>query len=260
MNNPDDQPGSLYDESPTDNVPALPLPLNRPFITYILLGAIGLMFVLETVLGGSTNRQVLVLLGANYGPGIMEGQVWRLFASMFLHIGIAHLAFNAYALFIFGLEMERLYNPSRFLIVYILSGLFGSLTSFATKGPLVLSAGASGAIFGVIGMNLAYFLLHRDALGRFGKARVQSTLVIIAINLLFGFTIPGIDNMAHIGGLVAGFVLGFGLAPRYEIINQYTSNPRVVDKTSLLARWWVVALGVFALAGSVPLAILFWQI
>ncbi|HMR68386.1 MAG TPA: rhomboid family intramembrane serine protease [Anaerolineae bacterium] len=260
MNEPDNHPGGLYDESPTDNVPALPLPLNRPFITYILLGAIGLMFGLETVLGGSNNPQVLVLLGANYGPGIMEGEVWRLFASMFLHIGIAHLAFNAYALFIFGLEMERLYDPGRFLVVYILSGLFGSLASFATKGPLVLSAGASGAIFGVIGMNLAYFLLHRDALGRFGKARVQSTLVIIAINLLFGFTVPGIDNMAHIGGLVSGFVLGYGLAPRYEIANQYTFNPRVVDKTSLLSGWWVVALGVIALAGGVPLAILFWQI
>jgi rhomboid protease GluP len=178
---------------------------------------------------------------------------------MFLHIGLAHLFFNSYALFIFGLEMERLYGPDRYLVVYILSGLFGSLASFASRGPEVFSAGASGAIFGIIGMNLAYFLLHRETFGQFGRQRVMNTLLIIGINLVFGFTVPGIDNLAHIGGLVAGFALGYGLAPRYQLIDEYTLNPRVIDTVSLLKRWWVVALGIIILAGGVTSAISFWS-
>lgn len=251
---------SPYDSPPPpiDTTPALPLPLHKPFFTYILLAAIVIIWLLMTLAGGSTNTRVLITFGANYGPGILQGQYWRLFTSMFLHIGIAHLAFNGYALFLFGLEMERLYSPGRYIVVYILSGLYGSLASFATKGPTVLSAGASGAIFGVIGMNLAFFLLHRETLGRFGRARIQGTLLIIGINLVFGFTVPGIDNMAHIGGLLAGIALGYGLAPRYEVRDEYTLNSRVVDVVSLLNRWWVVSLAVLLLAGGIPLAVTFW--
>ncbi|MCB9077098.1 MAG: rhomboid family intramembrane serine protease [Anaerolineaceae bacterium] len=244
---------------PLEPPPTLHLPLSKPFFTYALLAAIVIVWLMMTLAGGTTNPQVLVTYGANYGPGILDGQIWRLFTSMFIHIGGLHLLVNAYALFIFGLEMERLYSPDRFLIIYILSGLFGSLASFASKGPAVLSAGASGAIFGIIGMNLAFFLLHRDDLGRISQARIQGTLVIIAINLAFGFLVPGIDNMAHIGGLVAGYLLGYGLAPKYEVVNQYTSDARVVDTRSLLNRWWIPALAVVLLATGIPLSILYWQ-
>jgi len=239
--------------------PYLPLPVSNPFFTYILLGLIVIVWLLMEFFGGSTNSAVLVQFGANYGPYILlRGEYWRLFTSMFLHIGLAHLGFNAYALFIFGLEMERLYGPARYLVIYILAGLFGSLASFASRGPNVLSAGASGAIFGVIGMNLAFFLLHRDSFGQFGRQRVTSTLIIIGINLIFGFTVPGIDNLAHIGGLVGGFALGYGLAPRYEVVNRFTFNPTVIDSTSLWQRWWVPALAIGLLAGGIPLAVSFW--
>jgi rhomboid protease GluP len=236
----------------------LPLPVSRPFLTYILLGSIVVIWLLMELAGGSENPRVLVAFGANYGPLILDGQVWRLFTSMFLHIGLMHLFFNGYALFIFGMEMERLYGPDRYLLVYMLSGLFGSLASFASRGPAVFSAGASGAIFGIIGMNLAYFLLHRQTFGYFGRQRVMNTLVIIGINLVLGFTIPGIDNLAHIGGLLAGFAMGYGLAPRYTLTDEYTVTPRVLDTNSLLKRWWVPALAVVVLAGSVPLALSFW--
>ena len=108
-------------------------------------------------------------------------------------------------------------------------------------------------------MNLAFFLIHRHDLGRVSQARIQGTLVIIAINLVFGFMVPGIDNMAHIGGLVAGFLLGYGLAPKYEVVNQYSTDARVVDTRSLLNRWWIPALGVVILATGIPLSILYWQ-
>lgn len=242
--------------SPPNNY--LPLPFSRPFFAYILLAAIGIVYFLMELAGGSTDPRVLIRFGANYGPLILQGEIWRLFTSMFLHIGLMHLIFNAYALFIFGVEMERVYGPDRFIVIYILSGLFGSLLSFASRGPEMLSAGASGAVFGVIGMNLAYFLTHRDTFGQFGRQRITSTLVVIGINLFFGFTVPAIDNMAHLGGLIAGFALGYGLAPRYKVVDMVTT-PRVVDTISLLNRWWAPALGVILLAGGIPLAVSFWS-
>ncbi len=236
----------------------LPLPLSKPFFTYILLAIIVGVYLLMELAGGSTNTQVLIKFGANSGQHIiLYGEVWRLFTSMFLHIGLTHLIFNAYALFIFGVEMERIYGPDRFIIVYILSGLFGSLMSFAVRGPYVLSAGASGAIFGVIGMNLAYFIKHRDTLGHFGRQRMVSTLVIIGINLVFGFTMPGIDNFAHLGGLAAGFLLGYGLAPSYNV-DRYSIPPRVIDTLSLSKRWWVPVLGAIILAAGVYFSMSYW--
>lgn len=236
----------------------LPLPLNNPFVTYIMLGIIVIVWLLMELSGGSTNPRVLVQFGANYGPGILDGEIWRLFTSMFLHIGLTHLAFNSYALFIFGLEMERLYGSDRYLVIYVLAGLFGSLASFASRGPQVLSAGASGAIFGVIGMNLAFFLLHRESFGHFGRQRLMNTLLIIGLNLVFGFTVPGIDNLAHLGGLAGGFALGYGLAPRYQVVDQYTLNPRLVDRVSLLNHWWVPALAVIFLSAGVTFATSLW--
>lgn len=252
-------PHSAYNSPPVQpQRQSLPLPLSKPFFTYALLAAIGVVFLIEELVGGSTSTEVLIMLGANSGRHILlNGEVWRLFASMFLHIGLMHLFFNGYALFIFGLEMERIYGPDRYIVVYVLAGLFGSLASFAARGPLTLSAGASGAIFGVIGMNLAFFLLHRDSFGQFGRQRMISTLVIIGVNLAFGFTVKGIDNYAHMGGLVAGFALGYGLAPRYTV-NNSSIPPRVVDTVSLLSRWWVPAFGVVLLTSGVYLSMIFW--
>ncbi|RME76916.1 MAG: rhomboid family intramembrane serine protease [Chloroflexi bacterium] len=246
------------DAPPPPPTVRLPLPLSKPFFTYILLVIIVVVWLLMELAGGSTDPVVLVTFGANFGPAILDGEVWRLFTSMFLHIGLTHLFFNAYALFIFGLEMERLYGPDRFILTYILAGLFGSLASFAARGPAVFSAGASGAIFGVIGMNLAYFMLHRSTFGTFGRQRMMNTLVIIGINLVFGFTVPGIDNLAHIGGLVAGFAMGYALAPRYQVVDEYTLFPRVVDTVSLLNRWWVPVLALAVLSGGVSLSLTIW--
>lgn len=252
---------SVYNSPPPPPQPQaeyLPIPVGKPYITYVLLASIVIVWGLMELSGGSSNTQVLLAFGANAGWEILaNGEVWRLFTSMFLHIGFMHLAFNAYALFIFGVEMERLYGSDRYLVVYILSGLLGSLLSFAARGPNVLSAGASGAIFGVIGMNLAYFYMHRDSFGHFGRQRMISTVVIIVINLVFGFTVPGIDNFAHLGGLVGGFVLGWGLAPRYEV-DRYVLPPRVVDKTSLMSRWWVPTLAVVILVAGVYLSMAYW--
>jgi rhomboid protease GluP len=177
----------------------------------------------------------------------VEGQVWRFFTSMFLHIGLTHLIFNVYALFIFGGEIERLYGHTRFILIYVLSGLFGSLVSFALN-IAQLSAGASGAIFGVIGMQLAYFFKHKRIFGDQGRRRLTSTAVVIGINLFLGFTLPGIDNMAHLGGLVAGTQLGYAMAPNYDVVDRFTSHPRVVNTASIWSQIWAPLLAIGLLA------------
>ena len=248
------------EDSPPKPSPYLPIPLSKPFLSYVILAAIAIVWSITWQVGGSTSipGEVLIRFGANFGPGILQGETWRLFTSMFLHADLRHLLFNAYALFIFGFEMERIYGPDRYLVIYILSGLFGSLASFAWRGAEVLSVGASGAIFGIIGMNLAFFLIHRQTFGEFGRSRVMSTLIIIGINLFLGFTVARIDNMAHLGGLIAGFALGYGLAPRYQLADQYTSSPRVVDTVTWLNRGWVAILAVLVLGGGLWAALLVW--
>lgn len=237
----------------------LPIPIHPSFLTYILLVAIVIVWLITEMAGGSTDGRVLVRFGANYGPLILQGEIWRFFTSMFLHVGLRHLGSNVLGLFILGVQMERLYGPDRYLVIYILAGLFGSLASFAFRGPSPIpSAGASGAIFGIVGMDLAFFLLHRKTLGELGRQQIINALMIIGLNLVIGFSVPGIDNMAHLGGLIAGFALGSGLAPRYQVIDQYTDTPRLVDTVSLLKRWWVVILAMILLAVGTQTALSFW--
>lgn len=240
----------------------LPLPIHRVVFTYILIAIIAIIWLVMLSLGGLQNgemsRAIMIAFGANVGGLILQGQTWRLFTSMFLHWSWAHILFNLYALYVIGLDTERLYGADRFIVIYILAGLFGSLASVASRGPYVLSAGASGAIFGLIGMELAYFLIHHRAFGAFGRAQLTNIVVIIIINLFFGLTIPNIDNLAHLGGLVSGFALGYGLAPRYEVVGRYTLNPYIIDTVSLFKRWWVPALAVIVLAVGVSLSISFW--
>ena len=227
------------------------LPLSRPIVTWVLLGLIVAVFGIETLAGGSTDTEVLIRMGAKVTPLIAAGQYWRLLTSMFLHIGLLHLFFNAYALIVIGTELERILGWERFLAIYFLSGLFGSLASYAFSPNL--AAGASGAIFGLIGALGAFFALHRQQLGTWGQRRLVNILVLIAINLFLGFTQPGIDNLAHLGGLVSGLGLGWALAPRYELD---PIQERLVDRNRLGRYWLALALAVVLLVGGTGLATL----
>jgi rhomboid protease GluP len=240
----------------------LPLPLHQPIFTYPLLGAIGLiwLFITAQVGGGDNYTRALVYYGANYGPYILSrDEVWRFFTSMFLHGSLLHVSFNSYALYIFGLEIERIYGAGRFIVIYMLAGLFGSLASFATHGDQTFSVGASGAIFGLIGMNLAFFWLHRDKMGEFGRQKISSTLSVIVINLILGATIPRIDNFAHIGGLISGTLLGLALAPRYRTVAVDMFEAELVDTVTWLNRSWVIILALLILAAGTWLALNFWS-
>jgi rhomboid protease GluP len=224
--------------------------MAQPRVTYVLLAINVIVFLAMTIAGGSTDTAVLIRFGAKANALIAQGQVWRLLTSIFLHIGPMHLFFNSYALFVLGVEVERVYGSARFLTIYLLAGLYGSLVSFAL-GPN-LSAGASGAIFGLLGVMVAYFRRHRET---FGERGLFSLLGVAGFNLVLGFTVPGIDNLAHLGGLVSGAILGWLLAPQYEVQVDERGHPHVADRTSLRSRWWVVAAAVLLLVAGTSLAV-----
>lgn len=176
---------------------------STPFWTYIFIGINVLMFLLLELAGGSEVTAVLKEFGAKESILVaVYGEWWRLFTSMFLHIGIAHLIFNSIALYYLGVVVERMFGHTRFLILYILAGLMGSIASFAFNDPLVTSAGASGAIYGLFGA-LLYFGLRRKDL--FFQTMGKEILAVLGINLALSIAISSIDLFAHLGGLVGGF-------------------------------------------------------
>lgn len=235
---------------------ALPLPgaHRTPVVTSVILAVNAVLWLLMTVAGGSTNPDVLLRFGAMFGPYIAAGEYWRLFTAMFLHVGILHLLLNSFGLLIFGRMLERLFGHTRFFTVYVISGLAGSTTSFMFNAAAV-GAGASGAIFGILGALAAFFAARRDILGAVGRQNLYGILLLAGINLFIGLTTPRIDNWAHIGGFVAGMALGYVLAPEYRILRDPLGMPYGLrDVNSLLRRWWVLPLSGLVLALGVSLA------
>ena len=146
---------------------------------------------------------------AAYGPLILEnGEYYRLFTSMFLHFGYDHLFNNMVVLVAMGWNLELEIGKIKFLIVYFISGLAGNILSAwwdILTGSMAVSAGASGAIFGIIGALLYVAIRNR---GRIGEISGKGLVFMVVLTLYYGFTSGGVDNMAHIGGLAAGFLMG----------------------------------------------------
>lgn len=174
---------------------------GKPFFTYVFIAVQVFVFFILELNGGSTNTSTLLRFGAKFNPFIIEGEWWRFFTPIVLHIGFLHLFMNTLALFYLGTAVERIFGNVRFLFIYVLAGFFGSLASFVFSPSI--SAGASGAIFGCFGA-LLYFGVTYPRL--FFRTMGMNILIVIGINLVFGFTVPGIDNAGHLGGLLGGFL------------------------------------------------------
>jgi len=189
-------------------------------VTTLLLVSIGIVFLAEMFLGGSTDERVLLTLGANVPPLVLEGQYWRLVASMFLHIGFVHLAVNGWALYQLGSLFEILLGSGRLLLAYFVSGIAGSIASVMFSRA-ELSAGASGAIFGLLGALIAFLLKRHENLTPQAKSLLMQLVGWAVINVVFGFSVKGIDNAAHLGGAAAGLLLGFFLRPRVRPATEF---------------------------------------
>jgi membrane associated rhomboid family serine protease len=186
-----------------------------PRVTQALIAINVGMFVAELATGGQLDASFsgdfnsrLVRWGA-LQPGriALYHEYWRLVTAMFLHGGLLHIGLNMYVLWVLGTVIEPAYGPRRFLAIYLVSGLFGSVASFLFSSPFVTGVGASGAIFGLLGAWVAYNLRRRGS--PVASAQLRWALFWIGINLVIGFSFSGIDNLAHLGGLVGGLAAGY---------------------------------------------------
>lgn len=178
---------------------------KKPVITYALI-VLNIMVYLFMVLYDVDGTYFYAL--ANNYEFVQNGQIYRLLTSMFLHSDIVHIACNMYALYILGPQVERYYGKTKFLLIYLLSGLLGSIFSCAFMSADTISIGASGAIFGLLG-SIAYFTYYYRATLQ-GLLRSQVVPVIL-LNLAIGFMVPGIDISGHIGGLIGGVLVSMGI-------------------------------------------------
>ena len=172
-------------------------------LTYILIGINVLIYILTAIMSRdvfNSNTYVLIRLGAKVNELINRGQVWRLLTCAFLHGGIMHLVFNMYALKIIGSEVEYVFGRKKYLIIYLMAALGGSLFSYILS-PYSISVGASGAIFGLLGAMLVFGVKHRD---KIGKSYMMNIIQVIIINVIIGVSLSNIDNYAHLGGLIIG--------------------------------------------------------
>ncbi len=189
------------------------MPREGFFIAPILIWLNLAVFVLMAVNGANIfnpSSEILLQWGANFRPATLNGQWWRLLSNCFLHIGIIHLLFNMFALVYVSIFLEPMLGRSRFLVAYLLTGIVASMTSLSWH-DLTISAGASGAIFGLYGVLLALLCTNLIA-QKARKALLVSMGIFVAYNLIYGLK-GNIDNAAHIGGLLSGFVMGFAFLP-----------------------------------------------
>lgn len=189
---------------------------KKPIVTYIII-VFNLMVFLYGML--HSNDELINIFGNNYEL-VQAGQFYRLLTCMFVHGGIMHLLLNMYALYTIGPVVERYYGKSKYIFIYLVSGLLGSVFSSVFMSAGSISIGASGAIFGLLG-SICYFTYYYRATLQ-GILR-ESIVPVIVINLIIGFMLPSVDLVAHIGGLLGGILVSMGLG----IGDKYRKNDQI---------------------------------
>lgn len=189
---------------------------KKPIVTYIII-VLNLMVFLYGML--HSNDELINIFGNNYEL-VQAGQFYRLLTCMFVHGSIMHLLLNMYALYTIGPVVERYYGKSKYIFIYLVSGLLGSVFSSVFMSANSVSIGASGAIFGLLG-SICYFTYYYRATLQ-GILR-ESIIPVIVINLVIGFMLPSVDLVAHIGGLLGGILVSMGLG----IGDKYRKNDQI---------------------------------
>lgn len=199
---------------------------RKPILTYILILINVLVFIMMYVYGnGSEDIETLKVFGANYIPYVKSGEYIRLLSSAFVHIGVIHLLSNMYALYVIGRQVEQLYGKVKYILIYLLSAIMGSLFTVVFSSYNTTAAGASGAIFGLLGSLLYFGYTYR---GYIGNGIINQVLPAIILNLIIGFSNPSIGNSAHIGGLVGGYLVSMALGIDIEKDNKSKVNGIII--------------------------------
>lgn len=189
---------------------------KNTLLTYSLIGVNIFLWLIMEVHGGSENINTLLFFGANEPFLVLErSQYWRLVFSMFLHIGLSHLLYNGFALYLFGTRIERYYGKVKFLFIYFISGIIASIASIFFSATV--SAGASGAIYGLLG---ALLVLAYKTKREIEGLNTYTILVMSLIGIGLGMVMPSIDNAAHLAGFIAGVLIGEILLHRWRRLNK----------------------------------------
>lgn len=235
------------------------IPAEKPVLTIGILAVLVLVFLLTMLVGGGSldateNTNVLLRMGAKENDLVVQGDWWRLITATFLHAGFLHIALNGWALYIIGMDLEAFFGRWRFAVVYAISGLAGSVASFAFTPYFAVGVGASGAIFGLIGALAVFYGINRSLFGKRGNFQFWNIVVVIVLNLGLGVSgIFPIDNSAHVGGLIAGTVAGFVLCPRYQLGDWLNPIVRKLTNTNKSPLSWLAA----ALIGMIVIVLFF---
>ena len=208
----------------------------KPIIVTKVIMFLCFAMYIATLLVNNNFNVALILLGANNRSLVLGGQVWRLLTSAFLHGNLLHLLVNMYSLWIIGSQVETYIGKWKFLVIYLLSAIMGSLFSIVFYANSI-SIGASGALFGLMGA-LLYFGYHYRLY--LSNTLTSQIIPIIALNLLFGFTVPGIDNACHIGGLIGGYLSTMIVGLKYK--SQKSENINGIIVYLLLVAFLVYVL------------------
>jgi rhomboid protease GluP len=194
-----------------------------------------------------TDMAPYIRFGASNASATTHGEWWRLLTSMFIHFGFMHLALNMWALYQSGHLVERLQGRALYWLTYLGSGLGSGFASLAWNGDRIWSAGASGAIFGVYGALFGYMLREKQSLpNAVFRPMMRSTLLFVGYNLLFGMMNSGIDNAAHVGGILTGFILGWLTAPPLDL----KERSRVMRNRIMIAAGTILAVVVIGVAAA----------
>ena len=176
--------------------------------TYAILLILAIMYVLEGGLGGSPQLMRMVDLGAQVNVLVLQGQWWRIFTAIFLHLNWLHILVNGYSLFVMGELVEPAFGSRRFVVVFLLGGIMGGLLALVTYPPYTVLVGASGAIFGLLG---ATGVIALEAQGPVRSYLLRWLGSILVLNLALDFMYPGIGVWDHVGGLIGGFLAAYML-------------------------------------------------
>lgn len=265
LSNPEPIPPSEQDEQniaqPRMNVINEMTHISQPYVVWVLIAINSLIYAV--LLFGMNERQAVEIYQSawsNRGQVLGDGEYYRLFTAMFLHSYSlpVHIVFNMYALYVIGQSTNILFGHVRFIIIYVLGGLLGSVLSVLLNTANTYSVGASGAVFAIFAAQIAYLYRNRQVLGEGGKQQLRSALTIAGLNFAIGiFSALGsgsgasIDNWGHIGGFLGGIILGWWLTPLYQITPHpsYENTVIIRDGNPLKPHYAMIGAYVIGLLG-----------
>ncbi len=211
------------------------LPSGTPYLTYAIIGVTALVYLLQMAslktlaYEGTRFADPIEAIGA-MAPDLIrqQGQLWRFITPLLLHASVPHIVLNMWALYAFGVSLERNYGRGRYLALYLLAGFAGNVLSFLHLSGIDYSVGASTAIFGLLSAEGVFLYQNRKIFGPRARGAITQLVTIVVLNLLLGF-IPGIDYWGHIGGLIGGLIFAWFAGPVWEL-GGAMPNFYVVDK------------------------------